>query len=96
MRSENQRIKKSFSLLSFIILVCTEFEIFCCASVLMLYIFVLCLEKKREFYKNAKHVSKYKKILKQQNQHNDESSSVQPIQVIYSIHYLNTCFDRIP
>ncbi|XP_057534202.1 uncharacterized protein LOC130812666 [Amaranthus tricolor] len=39
------------------------------------------LKKKREFYKNAKHVSKYKKILKQQNQHNDESSSVRPIQV---------------
>lgn len=34
------------------------------------------LKKKREFYKNAKHVSKYKKMIKQQGQPNDPSSSV--------------------
>lgn len=36
------------------------------------------LKKKREFYKNAKHVGKYKKMLKQQGQANNPSSSVQP------------------
>lgn len=39
------------------------------------------LKKKREFYKNAKHVSKYKKLLKQQNQPNDQPSSVEPVEV---------------
>uniref|UniRef100_A0A803MSS9 rRNA-processing protein FYV7 n=1 Tax=Chenopodium quinoa TaxID=63459 RepID=A0A803MSS9_CHEQI len=37
-------------------------------------------EKKREFYTNAKHVSKYKKLLKQQNQPNDKSVSVEPVE----------------
>ncbi|XP_021730924.1 nucleolar protein 58-like [Chenopodium quinoa] len=38
------------------------------------------LKKKREFYTNAKHVSKYKKLLKQQNQPNDKSVSVEPVE----------------
>ncbi|KNA07675.1 hypothetical protein SOVF_169700 [Spinacia oleracea] len=39
------------------------------------------LKKKREFYRNAKHVNKYKKLLKQQNQPNDQSISVEPDEV---------------
>ncbi|XP_021743934.1 rRNA-processing protein FYV7-like [Chenopodium quinoa] len=38
------------------------------------------LKKNREFYTNAKHVSKYKKLLKQQNQPNDQSISVEPVE----------------
>lgn len=38
------------------------------------------LKKKREFYKNAKHVNKYKKLVKQQSQQNHSSSSVQPVE----------------
>ncbi|XWS36220.1 hypothetical protein CRYUN_Cryun20dG0066700 [Craigia yunnanensis] len=34
------------------------------------------IKKKREFYKNAKHVNKYKKSLKQQNQGNDLPSAI--------------------
>jgi len=30
-------------------------------------------EKQREFYKNAKNVNKFKKLVKQQNQHNGRS-----------------------
>ncbi|KAH7578414.1 hypothetical protein JRO89_XS01G0378700 [Xanthoceras sorbifolium] len=37
-------------------------------------------KKQREFYKNAKCVSKYKKLLNQQSQPNDISSSVRPIE----------------
>ncbi|KAK9726207.1 hypothetical protein RND81_05G197900 [Saponaria officinalis] len=36
------------------------------------------LKRKREFYKNAKFVSKYKKMVKHENQPSDPSSSVQP------------------
>jgi hypothetical protein len=41
-------------------------------------LFFLCfvLEKRREFYENAKYVSKFKKKLKQQNQPNELSSAV--------------------
>ncbi|KMS96960.1 hypothetical protein BVRB_7g180030 [Beta vulgaris subsp. vulgaris] len=38
------------------------------------------LKKKREFYKNAKHVNKYKKLLKQQSQPNDQDS-VEPAEI---------------
>lgn len=38
-------------------------------------------EKQREFYKNAKRVSKYKKSLKQQNQQNDNSLAIRPVEV---------------
>ncbi|XP_022150141.1 uncharacterized protein LOC111018394 [Momordica charantia] len=33
------------------------------------------IKKQREFYKNAKHVGKYKKLVKKQNQQNEKSSS---------------------
>ncbi|KAG6575862.1 uncharacterized protein LOC111455827 [Cucurbita moschata] len=33
------------------------------------------IKKQREFYKNAKHVSKYKKLVKHQNHHNERPSS---------------------
>ncbi|CAK9310052.1 unnamed protein product [Citrullus colocynthis] len=33
------------------------------------------IKKQREFYKNAKHVSKYKKLVKHQNQQNERPSS---------------------
>ncbi|KAK9281683.1 hypothetical protein L1049_004587 [Liquidambar formosana] len=36
------------------------------------------IKKQREFYKNAKYVSKYKKSLKQQNQQNDFSLAIRP------------------
>ncbi|XP_044501559.1 rRNA-processing protein FYV7 [Mangifera indica] len=37
-------------------------------------------KKQREFYKNAKRVSKYKKSLKQQNQQNDNSLAIRPVE----------------
>lgn len=36
---------------------------------------IFCSEKQREFYKNAKHVNKYKKLVKHQNQPNERPSS---------------------
>uniref|UniRef100_A0A5B7BWR9 Putative stress response protein nst1-like n=1 Tax=Davidia involucrata TaxID=16924 RepID=A0A5B7BWR9_DAVIN len=38
------------------------------------------IKKQREFYKNAKYVSKYKKSLKQQSQRNDPSSSMRSLE----------------
>lgn len=42
-------------------------------------------EKQRELYKNAKNVQKYKKMLKQQNQHNDPSVAERHVEVWYLI-----------
>ena len=36
---------------------------------------IFCSEKQREFYKNAKHVNKYKKLVKHQNNQNERPSS---------------------
>ncbi|KAL2510584.1 rRNA processing [Abeliophyllum distichum] len=36
------------------------------------------IKKQREFYKNAKYLRKYKKSLKQQEQHNDPSTTARP------------------
>ncbi|KAJ0051532.1 hypothetical protein Pint_01055 [Pistacia integerrima] len=41
-------------------------------------------KKQREFYKNAKYVSKYKQSLKQQSQQIEASSAVRPIELIFN------------
>ena len=40
---------------------------------LLMGVVSLLSEKQREFYKNAKNVNKFKKLVKQQNQQNDPS-----------------------
>jgi len=47
-----------------------------CFSFFTLFFLCFVLEKRREFYENAKYVSKFKKKLKQQNQPNELSSAV--------------------
>jgi len=42
-------------------------------------------EKQREFYKNAKNVNKFKKLVKQQNQHNGRSLAQEHDKVWYLI-----------
>lgn len=57
----------------------------------------LCLpsEKQREFYKNAKYVSKYRKSLKQHtSQQNDASSSAKPAQVCLLSAFSCYCYIR--
>ncbi|KAJ4823057.1 hypothetical protein Tsubulata_049609 [Turnera subulata] len=41
------------------------------------------LKKQREFYKNAKYVSKFKKTLKQQGQQSNPSPAVKPVEVFF-------------
>lgn len=45
-------------------------------------------EKQQEFYKNAKQVKKYKRLLKQQGLKHDTSSSINPLEVWYDIFFI--------
>lgn len=42
-------------------------------------------EKQREFYKNAKHVTKYRKSLKQQSQKSELSLAIRPYEVGFDV-----------
>jgi hypothetical protein len=56
---------------------------------------VICLlEKQKEFYKNAKNVKKYKKLLKQQSQQHDISLAISPLEVCYDVYFIKVldCF----
>lgn len=45
-------------------------------------------EKQREFYRNAKHVTKYRKSLKQQSQQSEPSSAIKPHEVCCDICFI--------
>lgn len=52
-----------------------------CHYTLLTGLVSLLSEKQREFYKNAKNVNKFKKLVKQQNQQNEPSLAQRHIEV---------------